>query len=117
MNIPKVRKTFTEANGKLRKGRYEYINERRHDIMISKDNKTINRVALEMVALGLYAKPSRSLRTDNALRDFRFAICRTMWRIDISIWGKDKIGDWWLWLNRNGFDYNFGKIANQRRTA
>ena len=117
MNITKVRKTFTKCNSQLREARYNYVKVRRFDIMLSEGYHTINRVALEMIALELYAKPAWAPRSDNSLRDFRFSICRMMWKIDIDIFGKKNVGDWWLWLNRSGFNHDFCKIEKKRKTA
>lgn len=109
MNIQKVRVVFTKSHAQLKKARREHINQRRHAILASKGNDMIHRVAREMIEMGLYAPTARPARTDKALHDYRYAIVRAIYRIDIEIWGKSEVGNWFFWLNRNGFDLNFGR--------
>ena len=109
MNMKRTRKTFTKANKALREARREYIDQKRHQIIASKDDDVINHVAFEMIELGLYAKPVSAPNW----RDFRFAIARAIYRIERETWGVDVIGEWWFWLSRNGFDSNFGRKVRQ----
>ena len=117
MNTLKIRAAFTKSHAQLRAARHEHINHRRHDILASKGNAVIHEVAREMVEMGLYAAPLRPARTEKALRDYRFAIVRAIYRIDVEIWGKDTVGNWFFWLTRNGFDLNFGRNLKQEKTA
>ncbi len=117
MNIQKVRAVFTKSHAQLRQARREHINQRRHAILASTGNDVIHEVAQEMVEMGLYAPTARPLRTEKSMHDSRFAIVRAIYRIDMEIWGKNAVGDWYFWLTRNGFDLNFGRNLKQKKTA
>jgi hypothetical protein len=115
MNTLKIRAIFTKSHAQLRAARRDHLNERRHAILTSKGNEVIHAVAREMVELGLYAEPLRPAKTEKALHDYRFAIVRAIYRIDVEIWGRDAVGDWYFWLTRNGFDLNFGRNLKPER--
>ena len=117
MNTLKVRAVFTKSHAQLRALRREHIDAHRHAILTSTSNTVIHQVALDMINLGLYAKPPRLPSSDKSFRDFRFSIARAMWQIDKQIWGKDKVGNWWFWLPRNGFGPNFNRNPQQIKTA
>ena len=118
MNTRKIRATFTKSHAQLRKARREYLDAHRHAILQSRGNALMHATALEMVELGLYAKPAWTLESDKSFKDFRFSIARAIWQIEKSIWGKDAVGEWFFWLTRNSFDLSFGRnLKPQQKRA
>lgn len=117
MNTLQIRKAFTKSNAQLKQLRHDYINENRQEILSSTGNEVIHQKAMEMFETGLYASPAILPKSDKAFQDMRFSIVRAIYRIDVEIWGKNVVGEWWFWLPRNGFDHRFGRNLKQYQSA